>query len=117
VGAEAGFTGGLSSLLCSFYVIEYYNSQKLLACLNTRLLIDIFPGCGFVLHQRMKHLAGNKALQHDFRAAKQANKAKLAALIKSRCGVEVRKRFPTFSPLRKVRNMIYCSCSLSNICS
>lgn len=41
------------------------------------------------LLERMKHSAGNKTLQHDFRAAKQANKAKLAALIKSRCGVEV----------------------------
>ncbi|XP_024378554.1 uncharacterized protein [Physcomitrium patens] len=44
------------------------------------------------LLQRMKHLAGNKTLQHDFQAAKSANKAKLAALIKSRCGVEVSEK-------------------------
>jgi starch phosphorylase len=44
------------------------------------------------LLQRMKHLASNKSLQHDFRESKQLNKARLAALIKSQCGVEVNEK-------------------------
>jgi len=37
----------------------------------------------------MKDLGNNKSLQQDFRASKQLNKARLAALMKSHCGVEV----------------------------
>jgi starch phosphorylase len=40
----------------------------------------------------LKDLASNKSLQQDFRASKQLNKARLAALIKSHCGVEVSEK-------------------------
>jgi len=59
----------------------------------------------FLWFQRMKHLASNKSLQQDFRAAKQFNKARLAALIKSHCGVEVSKL--CLKLLRKEKVLIF----------
>lgn len=69
-------------------------------CLGNFVFIFFFV-LWYIFLQRMKHLAGNKTLQHDFQAAKSANKAKLAALIKSRCGVEVSKQCEIFEIVSK----------------